>query len=44
VALDEAKKIFAQDFEYHANMNAIGTFMTKMIKKGDNMGSSCMGM
>ena len=44
VALYEAEEIFAQDFEYHTNMNAVGTFMTEMIQKGDDMGSSCMGV
>jgi hypothetical protein len=44
VTLYETEEIFAQDFENHANMNAIRTFMTKMIQKGDDMGSSSMGV
>lgn len=44
MTFDEAKEIFAEDFEYHTDVNAIGTFMTEMVEKRDDVGSSSMGM
>lgn len=37
VTLDEAEKVFTEDFENHADVGSMGTFMSKMIKKSSDV-------
>ena len=40
--LDETKKIFPEDFEYHADVGTIRAFMSEVIKEGYDMGTARM--
>ena len=37
MSLDQTEQVFSEDFEDHANVGAVGTFVSEMIEEGDNM-------
>jgi hypothetical protein len=37
VALDEAEQIFAENFEHHAYVDAVGALVAEMVEEGDDM-------
>jgi hypothetical protein len=41
--LDQAEKVFSEDFENHADMGTMGTFVAKVIQERDDMGTARMG-
>ena len=40
MTLDKTEKVFAEDFEDHADVRSIWTAVTKVIEKGDDMFST----
>jgi hypothetical protein len=44
IPLDQAEEVFPEDFENHADMGAMGTFMAKVVQEGDDMGTARMGL
>ena len=44
VTLDETEEVFSEDLENHADMCSVGTFVPEMIEKGDDVGTTGMGL
>jgi len=44
MTLDQAEKVFSEDFENHADMGSMGTFMAKVVQEGDDMGTTRMSL
>lgn len=44
MTLDQAKEVFSEDFENHAYMGPMRTFMAKVVQEGDDMGTARMGL
>lgn len=44
MTLDQAEEVFTEDFENHAYMDSIGTFMAKVVQEGDDMGTAGMSL
>jgi hypothetical protein len=42
MSLYQAKKVLAEDFEHHANVCAVWSFVFEVIEKGDDMRTSRM--
>lgn len=42
MTFDETEEVFAEDFEDHADVGAILSLMSEMIKEGDNVSSTLM--
>ena len=42
--LDQTEEVFSKHFEHHANVCAIGSLMSEMVKEGDYMRSAGMCM
>jgi hypothetical protein len=42
ISLDQRKQVFAQRFEYNADMGSFRSLVRKGIKEGDNMRSTWM--
>jgi hypothetical protein len=44
MALDQPEEVFAKDFENHADVGSMRTFMAKVIQERDDVGSARMGL
>ena len=42
VSADEAEEVFAEDFENHADVGAVGPAMAKVVEESDDMASARM--
>lgn len=44
MALDKAEEVFAEDLKDHADVDAIGALVAKVVEEGDDMGAARVGL
>ena len=44
MALDEAEEVFTEDLEDHADVGAVGPFVSEVVEEGDDMGATGVGV